>query len=187
MAHSLGGLVVANGLSSQAGSNEQRQEVVANTCGTIFLGTPFKGSEKAVWAKLAERFLGLFGDSNEQTIKDLDKRSMKLQQISEDFHKVLRQRYDSSQLNPIQVACFFETTTTTKTIWKTKKDLGLIVTKQSATLAGDDGMPVNADHCAMCRFSNTQIAGYVDITETIKLMVENWGKKTADREVRNPR
>jgi protein SERAC1 len=158
---------------------------VDSTCGTIFLGTPFKGSDTAIWGILAEKFLGLFGDSNEQTIMDLDKRSKKLQLINDEFHKVLKRRYNSKELNPIQVACFFETVSTTKTFWKTKKDLGLIVTKQSATLAGDDGMPINSDHCAMCRFANAQATGYVDITDTIKLMIENWGKKTADREVRN--
>lgn len=157
-----------------------------STCGTIFLGTPFKGSDKAAWAILAERFLGLFGDSNDQTVKDLDKKSTKLQQISTEFHIALQQRYDVKGVNPIQVACFFETKSTTKTFWKKKRDLGTIVTKQSATISGFRPMALNADHCAMCRFADPQATGYVDVTNTMKMMIENCGKKTADREVRVP-
>jgi len=145
VAHSLGGLVVANGLSSQSGSNEQRQEVINNTCGTIFLGTPFQGSDTAKWAGLAEKVLSMLGDSNDQIIKDLDTKSTKLKQISSDFHLLLQQRSELKELNPIQVACFFETKST---MWKKKKDLGLIVTKQSAAIAGYQPMPINADHRA---------------------------------------
>lgn len=145
VAHSLGGLVVANGLASQSGSNEQRQEVISSTCGTIFLGTPFKGSGKAAWAGLAEKILGMLSDSNDQIIKDLDTKSTRLQQISSDFHLLLQQRYESKDLNAIQVACFFETQTT---IFKKKKDLGLIVTKESAAIAGYKPMPIHADHRA---------------------------------------
>ncbi|KAF1959507.1 hypothetical protein CC80DRAFT_544954 [Byssothecium circinans] len=132
--HSLGGLVVANGLSSQSGSDEPRQEVVNSTSGIIFLGTPFKGSDKASWAILAEKFVSLFGDSNDQTIKDVDKKSAKPQQISDMFPQ---DEIDS---------------------WK-KKDLGQIVTKQSATIAGYQPMPINADHRAMCRFAGAQTTG----------------------------
>jgi hypothetical protein len=186
VAHSLGGLVVANGLSSQAGPNEQRQEVVDNTCGTIFMGTPFGGSEKAIWANLAEKFLGLFVDSNDQTIKDLDKKSKKLASVSEEFHKLLARRYNTQDLNPIQVACFFETVKTTKNVG-VKKDLGIIVSKQSASLAGSDPMGINEDHCSMCKFENAHSTGYVDVTDTIKLMMDNWDKKKDDRESNNGR
>lgn len=136
---------MANGLASLSGSNEQRQEVISSTCGTIFLGTPFKGSDKAAWAGLAEKIFGMLSDSNDQIIKDLDTKSTKLQQISSDFHLLLQQRYESKELNPIQVACFFETKLT---MYKKKKDLGLIVTRQSAAIAGHQPMPIHADHRA---------------------------------------
>ncbi|KAF9732054.1 hypothetical protein PMIN02_004136 [Paraphaeosphaeria minitans] len=179
VAHSLGGLVVANGLASQSGSNEQRQEVISSTCGTIFLGTPFKGSDKAAWAGLAEKIFGMLSDSNDQIIKDLDTKSTKLQQISSDFHLLLQQRYESKELNPIQVACFFETKST---VFKRKKDLGLIVTRQSAAIAGYQPMPIHRDHRAMCRFTDAQDTGYVDITDTMKLMLENWGQNDASNQ-----
>ncbi|KAM3084414.1 hypothetical protein ACMFMG_001481 [Clarireedia jacksonii] len=171
--HSLGGLVTANGLSVRYGSDSQGQSVVDNTRGVIFLGTPFKGSSKAVWAKMAERFLGLFSDSNDQIIKDLDKDSTKLQAISHDFHVLLQERYASKELKPIQIACFFETKHTEKKLGKLKgkKDLGQIVTADSATLAGYKPIAINADHLAMCKFQDAQTDGYVSVTEMLKLMI----------------
>jgi protein SERAC1 len=186
VAHSLGGLVCANALASHYGSDAYGEEVVENTCGTIFLGTPFKGSDKAAWAKMAERVLGMFGDSNDQTIKDLDKRSTKLQQISVDFHMLLQKRYASKELRPIQVACFFEQKTTAKTWRKVKKDLGQIVTADSATLAGYKPIGISADHITMCKFPDVQTPGYKDVTGMMKLMISNLDKKIEDMNVWRP-
>ncbi|RDL34716.1 uncharacterized protein BP5553_07844 [Venustampulla echinocandica] len=180
VAHSLGGLVVANALASHYGSDAQGEEIVENTCGAIFLGTPFKGSDKAIWAKMAKRVLGMFGDSTDQTIRDLDKRSAKLQQISIDFHMLLQKRYTSKDLRPIQVACFFEQKTTSKTWWKAKSDLGQIVTADSATLAGYKPIGISADHITMCKFPDVQTPGYKDVTGKMKLMILNLDKKTED-------
>ncbi|KAL5403902.1 hypothetical protein PMIN03_009531 [Paraphaeosphaeria minitans] len=121
----------------------------------------------------------MLSDSNDQIIKDLDTKSTKLQQISSDFHLLLQQRYESKELNPIQVACFFETKST---VFKRKKDLGLIVTRQSAAIAGYQPMPIHRDHRAMCRFTDAQDTGYVDITDTMKLMLENWGQNDASNQ-----
>jgi protein SERAC1 len=184
VAHSLGGLVCANALASHHGSDDQGQQLVDNTCGTIFLGTPFKGSDKAAWATMAERVLRMFGDSNDQTIKHLDERSEKLQQISIDFHMLLQKRYASKELKPIQVACFFEEMNTTKNWWKVKKDLGQIVTDKSATLAGYKPIGINANHIAMCKFPALQTQGYIDVTGKMKLMISNLDKPTEEMNVR---
>ncbi|KAH9206212.1 SesB protein [Leptodontidium sp. 2 PMI_412] len=180
IAHSLGGLVTANGLASDYTSDAQGQEVVNHTCGAIFLGTPFKGSSKAPWATLAEKVLGIFGDSNDQTIQDLDKSSKKLQQISVDFLKLLQTRFSSKELRPIQVACFFETKSTIKSWKKIKKDLGQIVTSESASLPGYKPIGINATHSLMCKFSDDQDQGYIDVTGAIKLMISNLDKKKED-------
>ncbi|KAI9726410.1 MAG: hypothetical protein M1834_009038 [Cirrosporium novae-zelandiae] len=180
VAHSLGGLICANGLSSYYGSDAQGPEVVNNTCGTIFLGTPFKGSNKAAWASMAEKFLRLFGDNNNQTTKDLDKDSKKLQQISLEFHMLLQQRYASKELNPIQVACFFESKSTKKTQWGMKIDLGKIVTAESATLAGCKPVAINANHLTICKFADDQTTGFIDVTDILKLMISNIDKTTED-------
>ncbi|EPE35217.1 alpha/beta-Hydrolase [Glarea lozoyensis ATCC 20868] len=180
VAHSLGGLVVANALANHYGSDVQGEEVVEHTCGAIFLGTPFKGSDKAMWAKMAKKVLGMFGDSTDQTIRDLDKRSTKLQQISIDFHLLLQKRYASKDQKPIQVACFFEQKTTRKTWWKAKSDLGQIVTADSATLTGFNPIGISADHITMCKFPDVQTPGYKDVTGKIKLMISNLNKPTEE-------
>lgn len=187
IAHSLGGLVCANGLSSHHGSDARSQEVVNHTRGVIFLGTPFQGSSKVTWAKMAEKFLGLFSDSNNQTIKDLDKDSSKLKQVSTSFHMLLQARYASRHPKPIQVACFFETKSTTKKVGLIKKDLGQIVTVESATLAGCKAIPINADHRTMCKFPDNETTGYIDVTGMLKVMISNLDKDADELEVRlNP-
>ncbi|KAF4625704.1 hypothetical protein G7Y89_g12459 [Cudoniella acicularis] len=174
--HSLGGLVCANVLSSHHGSDAQSQGVVNHTRGVIFLGTPFQGSSKVTWAKMAEKFLGLFSNSNNQTINDLDKDSSKLKQISTDFHMFLRERYASRHPKPIQVACFYETMSTTKKLGPLRKDLGQIVTAESATLTRYKAIPINANHCAMCKFPDNETTGYIDVTGMLKVMISNLDK-----------
>jgi protein SERAC1 len=155
----------------------QSQEVVNSTCGAIFLGTPFKGSAKASWAQIARQLLKMFGDTNDQTIKDLEKRSEKLRTISNDFHILLEQRLKSDSLKALQVACFFEEIKTTRTLFLgMQKDLGHIVTADSATLAGCKQVGINATHQTMCRFSNADTAGYKLVTGKIKEMIENFKK-----------
>jgi hypothetical protein len=133
---------------------------------------------------MMERFLGLFADSNDQTINDLDKESTKLKQISSTFHTLLRERYASQGPRPIQVACFFETKST-KVKWGfAKKDLGQIVTAESATLAGYKPMPINADHRTMCKFPDVETTGYIDVTGILKLMISNLEKNTNESEAR---
>ncbi|KAH6662740.1 SesB protein [Halenospora varia] len=180
VAHSLGGLVAANALASDYATDAQGQNVVNNTCGAVFLGTPFRGSSKAPWATLAENFLGIFNDSNDKTIKVLDKSSKKLRAISEDFLKLLQTRYSSKELKPIQVACFYEGYKTTKTVMKMKKDLGQIVTDESASLPGYKPIAIQASHSMMCKFVDEQDQGYKDVTGAIKLMISNLDKKKED-------
>lgn len=189
VAHSLGGFVTANGLASDYSTDTQGQEVVDNTCGAIFLGTPFKGSSKAQWAIMAERILGVFKDSSDLTIQDLDKSSVKLQQISKEFIKILMDRYASKEgnLRPIQVACFFEAKDTKKGIkvmGKTiTKNWGQIVTSDSASLPGYKPISIKANHSLMSKFADDQDQGYLDVTGAMKLMISNLDKKKEDLKV----
>jgi protein SERAC1 len=47
VAHSLGGLVVANALSRPYSADKTAKKLTNNAVGIIFLGTPFAGSDKA--------------------------------------------------------------------------------------------------------------------------------------------
>jgi hypothetical protein len=54
IAHSLGGLVVANAVSRPHCSDKTAERLTQNAIGMIFLGTPLAGSDMAVWAKWAQ-------------------------------------------------------------------------------------------------------------------------------------
>ncbi|KAH7355492.1 hypothetical protein BKA66DRAFT_475497 [Pyrenochaeta sp. MPI-SDFR-AT-0127] len=175
VAHSLGGLVVANALAGKYETDAQGKGVVDHTYGALFLGTPFKGSAKAPWATMARQvFAWMGGDTNDQTINDLDKRSKKLQSISVDFHMLLQSRLASKELKPIQIACFFEEIATIKK----KKNVGLIVTADSATLVGYPQIGINANHTAMCRYVSADTTAYQLVTGKIKEMIDNFSKST---------
>ncbi|RYO79112.1 hypothetical protein DL764_010049 [Monosporascus ibericus] len=131
---------------------------------------------------MAEKLLGLFGDSNNQTINDLDKDSRKLKQISTNFHMLLRERYESRDRKLVQVACFFETKSTAVKKGLVKKDLGQIVTAESATLAGYNPIPINADHRTMCKFPDDQTTGYIAVTGMLKQMISNLEKDVNELE-----
>jgi len=178
--HSLGGLVVSNALSSKYDGDDQGQKVIDHTCGTIFLGTPFKGSSKATWAEMGRRVLDWVGDTNASTIQDLNQRSEKLQQISIKFQLLVQSRATSSSLKPIQVACFFEAMKTKRSLLNVKKDLGFIVTAASATLVGYKEVGIDADHVGMCRFYSEDQAGYKLVTGKIKEMIANLEKSNAE-------
>lgn len=182
MAHSLGGFVVANGLIGRYGKDTQDQEIVNHTCGAIFLGTPFKESNKASWADIVKRSLEVFGNSNDQTIEDLDKRSEKLQKISTDFHIHLKERLESEHLEAIQVACFFEEIKTSRS-FGTDISLGHVVTADSATLAGCSQVGINATHQMMCSFSNAEVTGYKLVTGKIQEMIDNFEKNNKQLKV----
>jgi len=86
-------------------------------------------------------------------------------------------------LRPIQVSCFFETKSTNKTWKKIKKDLGQIVTSESASLPGYKPIAIQASHSLMCKFADEQDQGYIDVTGAMKLMILNLDKKKEDLKV----
>ncbi|EFR02207.1 SesB protein [Nannizzia gypsea CBS 118893] len=176
IAHSLGGLVCANALSQRYSPNFAGREVVAHTRGVIFLGTPFQGSSKVTWAKTAERLCRLVADSNDQIIRDLDRKSDILKKIGTDFLIFVRDRYVTRNEYLLQVACFFETKSTKIKIKGIKTDLGHIVTEDSATLANYKPIAINADHRTMCHFPDCETTGYIDVTGKLKQMIANMDK-----------
>lgn len=85
------------------------------------------------------------------------------------------------------MACFYETKSTSKTWKKIKKDLGQIVTGESASLPGYKPIAVQASHSMMCKFVDDQDQGYRDVTGAIKMMIANLEKKREDLKVKkNP-
>ncbi|GFG00724.1 ribonuclease p/mrp subunit, putative [Aspergillus udagawae] len=74
IAHSLGGLICANALVN---SDSEYSNIIRNTRGLIFMGTPFGApneDDTTVWTEIAERFLTLYETGNEDAHFELDKR-----------------------------------------------------------------------------------------------------------------
>lgn len=76
-----------------------------STRGVIFLGTPHKGAELALWAKRLARVVGLVKQTNPTILDQLQ--TEELDRIQDSFDILLRSR-GVSKLSPIEVKCFFE-------------------------------------------------------------------------------
>ncbi|CAG8393429.1 unnamed protein product [Penicillium salamii] len=186
IAHSLGGLVCANALSRRADTHAFNHDILSSVRGLIFLGTPFRGSPKAPFATAIEKILSHFCDTTPKTITDLEKDSENLKQISTNFSTLLRERLESRKEKPIQIACFFETKSTIvkgKTLDIVKKNVGLIVSEESATLPGYKPNPINEDHRTMCKFADNETTGYINIISQLKAMISNLEKDSEHLQV----
>jgi hypothetical protein len=142
-------------LSRNYGADISSEELVENTRGAIFLGTPFEGSEKAAWGSTALRIASYFSSTKKEDIKDLEERSAKLLGINQEFLAFIKAR---DRGIPIEIACIFEALSI--------KLLGqklLIVTKHSAVLPGVRGQSIEANHVDMCKFEDEERNGFRSI------------------------
>lgn len=151
----------ANALSTQHGPNIAYKRIVDSTYGLIFLGTPFEGSVKARWASVALKYLEVVRPTNNDKVKDLEKRSQKLVSINEAFLKFLKARDRSP--TPVEIACFFEEYPT----YVAGKNIGMIVPKSSAMLPGVDLLSISGSHAGMCRFEDEHRNGYISISNLL--------------------
>ena len=172
MAHSLGGLVVANALSRSYGTEDAPKEIADHTIGTLFLGTPFEGSNKANYASLAVSFLSYFMPTQTKSLEDLVERSDKLASICDLFAKFLKDR-DRSQTKPyLEVACFFEACN----LYQGKIKIGIIVPKESASWLGVDALSISKDHVEMCKFEDEDGPAYKNVVGKLRQWIENIGE-----------
>ncbi len=68
-------------------------DVYLSTFATIFLGTPFRGSSYAAWARIAERLVSAIGlDSSSNNLKTLTLDSQVLRLLCDDFCTLERRK-----------------------------------------------------------------------------------------------
>jgi protein SERAC1 len=161
IAHSLGGLVCANALSRQHGTDEASKNLTNRTRGIIFLGTPFAGSEKARWGKLALRYLSYISSINDEKVEVLQERSMKLVAINDAFAKYIKARDRSGPW--LEISCYFEE-------YPTKirgSNVGIIVEKSSAVLPGVLGLSIQDHHADMTKFEDEYRHGFISISNIL--------------------
>lgn len=158
--------MTANALSRPNGTDRKRDEIANRTVGVIFLGTPFEGSEQARWGATALRFLSLVSSTNDEKVKDLEKRSAKLMSINDSFYKYVKTR-DRSSKNFLEVACFFE-----EYPMKIGGKKFHIVPKESACLKGIDPQSIPAHHTDMCKFEDEYRNGFKCITDQLNRWID---------------
>jgi protein SERAC1 len=181
VAHSLGGLVVANALWQNDNAGKEEQALTDNVVGIIFLGTPFAGSQKATWGDIGLKIVKALGTTKDTDVKDLKERSARLVTINEEFDK-FTQRRDRKEKNkalpPVRVVCYFEEQPT----YFASKDVGFVVDKESATrVRYDKVLSIDEDHVNMTKFPNEYSNDYKSVAAQLKSWVDNLGKGDEDQ------
>lgn len=145
------------------------------------MGTPFEGSDTARWTGFFQRLSSLFPvvTINNTLLDHLKKDSHELKVLGEEFPKYLKNRSGSGR-GRAHVACFFEEQPTTK--------LGLIVTRDSAQIAGHDSILVPGDHVGICKFVNFEDPKYKTVLNILKQWLEEIraARKAENVQVGNP-
>ncbi|KAI0439307.1 Alpha/Beta hydrolase protein [Xylaria telfairii] len=167
VAHSLGGLVVANALSQHT-----TRGIADHTVGIVFLGTPFKGSSIATYGRLWVEFLSYLTETQKGNLQLLETRSEKLTNVTHSFAKFLKSRDRSQTLPYLEVACFFED----RPLYKGSIKVGFIVPKDSASWLGVDPISIPKDHIDMCKFQDEDGSDYKSVAGKLRQMVADGQK-----------
>ncbi|KAN0066955.1 vegetative incompatibility protein HET-E-1 [Elaphomyces granulatus] len=157
--HSLGGIVIKQALF-QAKIEPQYQMISDVTVGIIFLGTPHRGSEKASYGEvLAKVATEVMHKPAPALVRALRANSEALMRLTTDF------RFQMSQY---QVCSFYE-------MKPMRIFSSLIVGKHSSLLeiAGEDQVPVDANHEEICKFAHPNDAVYEMLFKRVRRIVKS--------------
>ncbi|CVL04914.1 uncharacterized protein FMAN_12942 [Fusarium mangiferae] len=128
------------------------------------MGTPHRGSKQSRSAIAAASLLGMFMDTNINLLEILNESSELRDRLDEEFQAL-------QEFRRIPTSCFWEALPS--------KRGGIIVPKESATLDGDRGRAIHADHSSMVKFASATDEGYKAVRSTIKDMLSIAEKKPA--------
>lgn len=168
----MGGLVVANALSANH-RDPAKKAVADHTIGTLFLGTPFLGSSKARYARIATAILDYIIPVQRGNVKDLEVRSKKLTDICQAFARYLKERDRSRDLPYLEVACFFEER-------PMSKRQGFVVPRESATWLGTEPLSIQANHVNMAKFETNHGTDYKMVVGKLKNWIRDIEKNKAE-------
>ena len=151
VAHSLGGLVCKKTILLSRHNPEHHLRAVFDcTKGIVFMGTPHRGSWIANWAKLPASVLGLAKSTNKSLLAILETNNEFLESTQDDFWQMVREQREAGR--PLEVTCFFEELPLPV--------VGMVVSRESATLEGYSSLSVHADHRNMVRFASADENGF---------------------------
>ena len=186
IAHSLGGLVVKRALiySSELRGyhTEHLRSIYVSTYGILFLGTPHRGADMAVWGSQLQWIFSVVlpkkvVDSEPQLLQALVTNSETLQNIDRHFYQILPR---------FHIYFFHEGKPT-----NLKGTLRFIVGEDSASPNVHDveRASIQQDHVHMCKFENENSPGFDLLTEGIQryagaapaIIHSRWDTERADK------
>jgi len=151
VAHSLGGLICKQAiLQSRNHPDNHLRSIFDSTIGILFMGTPHKGSWMADWAKIPASALGMFKSVNKSLLEVLETNNQILELIQTNFWSTIRERQKAGQ--PPEVTCFFEELPL--------PGVGIVVSKESATLDGYNSISIHGNHSNMVKFASAEENGF---------------------------
>lgn len=147
IAHSLGGIVCKRALI-KAKENSEYLDIISNTIGVLFFGTPHRGAKATpdlgiFLGNILDQFmLPSFGNVRVDLLKNLKHNSENLEDIKTSFSHVLSEK--------LKIITIYET--------KERKPLGRLIVDQSSAVMGiahEKCIPRFVDHQQVCRFKRT--------------------------------
>ncbi|KAI4601048.1 Serine active site containing protein 1 [Pestalotiopsis sp. 9143b] len=170
--HSLGGILVKRTLIS-AKHSDTYQNIVNNTYGIIFFGTPHRGGNNA---KIGDAFAGvvrrLGRKPKNSFMSALKSDSWFANSITNDFRQFLEEFHFLS---------FYET--------RPLGMFGLVVDPKAAVLglpgSREKQIPLDADHSGICKFESSTDPIYQQVEENIARMAKDAVQDSIDRQQRS--
>ncbi|KAL2289344.1 hypothetical protein FJTKL_02347 [Diaporthe vaccinii] len=178
VAHSLGGLVVKEALNQAAHSaQEEERDVVSNTRGIIFLGTPHSGSNSASYGRVAYSLTKVFAFQSAKTklLTALEKNSETLDRISTAFYQTL-ETYKN-----LRIASFSEEKQVRFGVFGMQ-----IVRPDSAKIghARETWGSISEDHRNMAKYTSSRDDGFVKVSRKIKEWMSDVQKDLSSTELK---
>ncbi|OQO09996.1 hypothetical protein B0A48_04351 [Cryoendolithus antarcticus] len=159
IAHSLGGLVVKQALLTCLEDDAEAafRTITTSVRGILFMGTPHKGSQVAVWGARLARAPSFFASFNLRILRELRSDATGLVRLQLGFERFLDRKGAA-----LQVFCFIEE----NTYFRGQK----IVDDDSATLwtRKHDRKFSHANHIEMTKFENAGEVGYSDVCDRLR-------------------
>ncbi|KAH0536046.1 hypothetical protein FGG08_007053 [Glutinoglossum americanum] len=161
--HGLGGLVCEDALvTAQQPPERHLRDILNFTYGIIFLGTPHRGAALADWAEILAKSIELIRHTNPHVISVLRKDSEVLSRIPNNFHTLIRSRNEDG-LPPIKITCFYEELPL--------PGVGMVVSRDSAILAGYNYIGIPDNHHGMTKFDNRDDPGFIAVAGQLRRWV----------------
>ncbi|RKK88971.1 hypothetical protein BFJ71_g12671, partial [Fusarium oxysporum] len=156
MGHSFGGIVIKEALCAA----EESSNILEDTCGIIFLGTPHQGSSLSIAGALLSQLTGFLG-SNDTLLLNLRRNHSQLSDLEDRFRPLVKHK---------PVLSFYER----KSTYLLGFSIGCIVDRESARGSSAEPVGIDTNHAGLNKFNSPEHPGYQAIKAAIgKLRVKS--------------